>query len=82
VLEHKALDFTHLVRFDSSNRRKGNRIKPELAFAVSDMDVRRLFPFIGIEVKSVRTDSHYRWHSLESSLAGVRDKAVFAQRQR
>jgi hypothetical protein len=59
VLEDKSLDFSNIVRLHASRRRQCDGFQPELALAFgrTNVDVRRLAPFVGVKVESERSDA-------------------------
>jgi hypothetical protein len=54
VFEDKSLYFTNDVGLDATRTGQGDWLQPKLTFALGrpDMNMRRLIPFIGVEVKS------------------------------
>jgi len=64
MLENQSLDFTQVVPGYAEIFRQGDWFKPEFAFACgrANMNMGRLVRYVGIKMKSVRTDSQNRRH--------------------
>lgn len=64
MLIYESLNVAHDVGTQATVVRQQDRLKPELAFALPrrNMNVRRLTPFVGVEVEAKTPDSQDRWH--------------------